>query len=120
MPSHYRLRPYDGERTAGVRKKLADPAKDQPVCCRERQSVWFTPAQHSNLLPKHEDFCFQRRSRSKQIGDKTKDQSEEIKHPAQRRPILYTTPIGFNYDSDRCRVIANAERSKAAGEHIWP
>jgi len=62
MPAHDSLRPDDGERVSGIRKQPADPGKHQPVCGNERQSDWFTPAQHNDLLPKHDDFCFQRRS----------------------------------------------------------
>jgi hypothetical protein len=96
MPAHYGLRPDDGERVACVRKQPANPSKQEPVCGREWQSACLPPAQHNDLLPKHEDFCFQRRSRSKQIDDEAKYQSDEIRHPAQRRPILYVTPTGFN------------------------
>ena len=47
---------------AGVRKQPADPAEHQLVRSLEWQSGRRTPAQHNNLLPKHEDFCLQRRS----------------------------------------------------------
>ena len=96
MPAHYGLRPDDGERVASLWKQPADPTKDEPVCGHEWQSGWLTPAQHDDLLPKQEDFRFQRRSWSKQIDDEAKYQSDEIRHPAQRRPILYVTPTGFN------------------------
>ena len=62
--------------------KPADPAKHQPVRGNEWQSSWFTPAQYSDLLPKHEDFCFQRCSWPKQINHEAKDQSDEIQHLA--------------------------------------
>jgi len=62
MPAHYGLRPDDGERVACARKQPADPTKHQPVCGHELKSGRLTPAQHNDLLPKHEDFCFQRRS----------------------------------------------------------
>ena len=70
--------------------------KHQPVRGHKRQSGRFTPTQHNDLLPKHEDFCFQRRSRPKQIDDEAKYQPDENQHPAQRRPILYAAPTGFN------------------------
>src|SRR5215211_5832713 len=95
MPAHYGLRPDDGE-PARVRKQPVDPTEHQPVCGREWKSGCLTPTQHNDLLPEHEDFCFQRRSRSKQIDDELKYQSDEIRHPAQRRPILYVTPTEFN------------------------
>jgi hypothetical protein len=72
------LWPYDGERVANIRKQPADPTEYQPVRGHEWQSGRFTPAQHGDLLPKHEDFCFQRRSRPKQIDDETKYQSDKI------------------------------------------
>src|SRR5215204_3700934 len=96
MPAHYGLRPDDGERVASLRKQPADPTKYQPVCGREWKSGCLTPTQHNDLLPKHEDFCFQRRSRSKQIDDEAKYQPDEIRHQAQGRPILYATPTEFN------------------------
>jgi hypothetical protein len=34
--------------------------------------------QHNDLLPKHQDFCFQRGSRPEQIDDESKDQPEEV------------------------------------------
>ena len=71
MPAHDSLRSYDGEGLASVRKQPADPAQHQPVCSLEWQSGWSTSAQNSDLLPKHEYFCFQRRPRSKQIDDET-------------------------------------------------
>lgn len=86
----------DGERVPGTRKQLADPGKNHPVCGSERRSDWFTPAQHNDLLPKYDDSRFQRRSRPEQVNDKTKYQSSEIQHSAQRRPIRYATPTGFN------------------------
>src|SRR5215204_5692111 len=56
----------------------------------------LTPTQHNDLLPKHEGFCFQRRSRSKQIDDEPKYKPDETRHSAHRGPILYVTPTGFN------------------------
>jgi hypothetical protein len=70
--------------------------KYQFVCGHERQSGWLTSARNVDLLPKREDFCFQRRPRSKQIDDETEYQSKETHHPAQRRPILHDMPTGFN------------------------
>ena len=96
MPAHDSLGSYHGEGVAGVRKDPAGPAQHQPVCSHEWQSGWLTSSQNRDLLPKHEDFCFQRRPRSKQIDDETEYQSDEIQHPAQRRPILYAMPTGFN------------------------
>src|SRR5215204_7353078 len=69
MPAHYGLRPDDGERVARVRKQPADPTKQQPVRGHEWQSGRLSPAEHNDLLPKHEDFRFQRRSRPKQIDE---------------------------------------------------
>ena len=82
MPAHDGLRSYDGEGLASVRKQPADPAQHQSVCGQEWQSGWPTSAQNSDLLPKHEYFCFQRRPRSKQIDDETEYQSKETHHPA--------------------------------------
>jgi hypothetical protein len=72
MPAHDGLRSYNGEGLAAAGKQSADPAQQQPVCGHERQSVWLTSAQNRDLLPKYDDFYFQRRPRSKQIDDKTK------------------------------------------------
>src|SRR5215216_7814788 len=57
MPAHYGLRPDDGKCVAGIRKHPADPPQHQLVRRHERQSGRLTPAQHNDLLPKHEDFC---------------------------------------------------------------
>ena len=96
MPANDGLRSYDGEGVAAVRKQPADPAQHHPVRGHEPQSGWLASAQNVDLLPKHDDFCFQRRPRSNQIDDETEYQSDEIQHPAQRRPILYVMPTGFN------------------------
>ena len=69
------------------------------------EPAYPTPAQHNDLLPKHQDLCFQRRPRSKQIADETEDQFEETQYPSHRRPILCATPTGSIYDRDR-RVLA--------------
>src|SRR5215216_8163047 len=86
MPAHSGLRPDDGERVACARKQPANPSKQEPVCGREWKSGCLTPTHHNDLLPKHEDFCFQRRSRSKQIDDEAKYQSDEsdIRHGVAR------------------------------------
>jgi gentisate 1,2-dioxygenase len=73
-----------------------DPSQHQPIRGPKGPSGRFRPPQHNDLLPKHKDFCFQRRSRPKQIDDETKYQSDENQHQAQRRPILYAAPTGFN------------------------
>jgi hypothetical protein len=62
MPAHDALRADNGERVATLRKQAANPTKNQPVCGREWKSGCLTPTQHNDLLPKHEDFCVQRRS----------------------------------------------------------
>jgi hypothetical protein len=104
MPAHDSLRSYDGEGLASIRKQPADPAQHQPVRSHEWQSGWPTSAQNVDLLPKHEDFCFQCRPRSKQIDDETEYQSKETHHPAQRRPILRAMPNGFNLRQGQARA----------------
>jgi hypothetical protein len=81
MPAHDGLRSYHGQCGAGIRKQPADPTQHRFVCGHERKSGWPTSAQHGDLLPKHEDFCCQRRLRSKQIDNETGYQSDEAKHP---------------------------------------
>ncbi len=54
----------------------------------------FAPSQHDDLLSQHYDLGFQDCPRSSQIDDGPKDQSEEIQHPVQDRPILRFKPIG--------------------------
>jgi hypothetical protein len=60
VPAQNGFRPDDGERVASIRKQPADPTKNQSVSDQEWQSRWPTSAQHQDLLPKREDFCFQR------------------------------------------------------------
>jgi hypothetical protein len=96
VPAHNGLRPYDGERVASVWKQSACPSQHQPIRGHKGPSGRFRPPQHNDLLPKHKDFCFQRRSRPKQIDNETKYQPDENQHQAQRRPILYAAPTGFN------------------------
>jgi hypothetical protein len=71
MPVHNGLRPDDGECVAGVWKEPTDPPQDQLLCGNEWRSDRLGPAQQDDLLPKHKDFCLQRCSRSKQIGEET-------------------------------------------------
>ena len=75
-------------------------------------SIGYWPRRRNiDLLPKHEDFCFQRGPRSNQIDDETEYQSDEIQRPVQRRPILYAMPTGFNLRQgqvrqlQKCRVL---------------
>ena len=98
VPAHNGLRLYDGERVASAWKQAADPSQHQPIRGHKRPSGRFRPPQHNDLLPKHKDFCFQRRSRPKQIDDETKYQSNDNQYQAQRRPILCAAPTGFIYD----------------------
>jgi hypothetical protein len=59
----------DRKRMSGIWKQSADPAQRPPVRGQEWQPGWFAPTQDNDLLPKHYDFCFQRRSRPEQIDD---------------------------------------------------
>ena len=86
MPAHHCLRPDNGECGTGIWKQPADPAQNQSIAGREWQPAYPTPAQHNDLLPKHQDLCFQRRPRSKQIEDETEDQFDETQHPAPASP----------------------------------
>ena len=97
-PARCQRMTVSGRMTARASRAFGNSQQIQPtnVCGHERQSGWLASAQNVDLLPKHEDFCFQRRPRSKQIDDETKYQSDETQHPAQRRPILYDMPTGFN------------------------
>ena len=69
------------------------------------EPAYPTPAQHNDLLPKHQDLCFQRRPRSKRIADETEDHLKRPNIRRHRRPILCATPTGSIYDRDR-RVLA--------------
>jgi hypothetical protein len=86
VPAHNGLRLYDGERVASAWKQAADPSQHQPIRGHKRPSGRFRPPQHNDLLPKHKDFCFQRRSRPKQIDDETKYQPmiTNIRHSVAR------------------------------------
>jgi hypothetical protein len=101
MPVHNGLRPDDGECVAGVWKEPTDPPQDQLLCGNEWRSDRLGPAQQDDLLPKHKDFCLQRCSRSKQIGEETKCQPDDSQHPAQLRPILCAALPDLIYDRDR-------------------
>jgi hypothetical protein len=114
VPAH--VRSYHGQCGTGVRIQPADPSQHQFVYGHERKSCWFTSAQNGDLLPRHEDFCSQRRPRSKQIDNETEYQSDEAQHPAQRRPILCTMPTGFylrqgQVGTINSMVISNAAKS---------
>ena len=88
MPANNGIRPNDGERLAGLRKQLADPAQNHPVDGPKWHPTGATSSQHDDLLPQHEDLGFQRRARSEQINDNLKNYSAETQHPAEDHPIL--------------------------------
>jgi chromate reductase, NAD(P)H dehydrogenase (quinone) len=96
MPANNGIRPNDGERLAGLRKQLADPAQNHPVDGPKWHPTGATSSQHDDLLPQHEDLGFQRRARSEQINDNLKNYSAEIQHPAEDHPVLPLSPTGWN------------------------
>jgi hypothetical protein len=58
MPANNGIRPNDGERLAGLRKQLADPAQNHPVDGPKWHPTGATSSQHDDLLPQHEDLGF--------------------------------------------------------------
>ena len=63
---------YHRDSIASGPEQLSEPDQYYPILALEWQSDRLAPAQHDDLLPKHDDLCLQRGSRSKQIGKDTK------------------------------------------------
>jgi hypothetical protein len=96
MPPHHGVGSNDGERTAGFRKQVADPAQDHSVNGRKWQTARFAPSQHDDLLSHHQHLGPQRRAWPEQIDDGLKNYPAEIQHAAEDHPILRLIPTGWN------------------------
>jgi hypothetical protein len=83
-------------RFACLRKQLADPAQNHPVNGSKWHPTGPAPSQYDDLLTQHEVLGLHGRARPEQVDDNSNNQSAEIHHPAEDRPILRFTPTGWN------------------------
>src|SRR5262245_55460382 len=87
VPAQQRRRPYDLQSVQHPRSQAIEANKQQPVYAAEGQALRATAAQNVELVPKHEDFGFQRSPRSEQPDQGAPDQSAKIAHRSNYRPI---------------------------------
>src|SRR5215471_19013394 len=64
VPAQQRRRPYDLQSVQHPRSQAIEANKQQPVSAAEGQALRATAPQNVELMPKHEDFGFQRSTRS--------------------------------------------------------
>src|SRR5262249_1236895 len=87
VPAQQRRRPYDLQSVQHPRSQAIEPNKQQPVYAAEGYPLRTTAPQNVELMPQHQDFGFQRSTRSEQPDQGVPDESAKIGHRSNYRPI---------------------------------
>src|SRR5262249_34655824 len=87
VPAHQGLRPYNLQSVQHPGSQAVEPNKQQPVDAPEGHSLRGFASQNVQLMPKYEDFGFQRSPRPEQPDQPAPDQSAKIAHRSDYRPI---------------------------------
>ena len=87
VPAHQRLRPYNLQSVQHPGSQPTEPNKHQPVDAAEGHSFRGFAPQDVELVPKNEDFRFQRSPRPEQPDQGAPDQSAKITHRSDYQSI---------------------------------
>ena len=83
MPTDYGFWPDDHQGAQRVRRQAIQPGKYQPIDVAEGRPLGGLPPQDIELMAQHQDFCFERGSRSEESDQPAPDQPAEVSHRAE-------------------------------------
>src|SRR4029077_14569559 len=66
-----------------VRRQAIETGKYQPIDAAEGRPLGGLPPQDIELMPQHQDFCFEQGSRSEESDQPAPDQPAEVSHRAE-------------------------------------
>jgi hypothetical protein len=89
VPAQERLRPYDFQRVHHPGSEAIKPDKHQAVDAAEGYSLQEFALQDVELMPKYEDFGFQRSPRPEPPDQSVPNQPAKIAHRSNYRPIRW-------------------------------